>query len=200
MKRVLSIGLILIFVLTSCTPQQKTATSVSTTTDATTQAPSETNAFSWRQSEGAHLKVLLNTHQYAEAIIEKLPEFEALTGISVDYTLTLEESYFDKLSASLSSHNKTPDVFMTGAYEIWKYASKGYLEPLDSYLDQEVYTSSDYQVEDFYPKVIDGLRYSKEAKPQQLYALPIGFEFFALAYNKRIFAEKGLTPPTPLMN
>ncbi|NLL37045.1 MAG: sugar ABC transporter substrate-binding protein, partial [Fretibacterium sp.] len=54
--------------------------------------------FNWKQCEGQTIKILFNQHPYAEGIIQKIPEFEALTGIKVVHTMIPEENYFDKLT------------------------------------------------------------------------------------------------------
>ena len=70
--------------------------------------------FDWRQSEGSSIAVELNQHPYADAIIERLPEFQELTGIEVSYNITPEENYFDRITTNLFSRSGDPDVFMTG--------------------------------------------------------------------------------------
>ena len=65
------------------------------------------------------ISVFLNQHPYANAIIQRLPQFKELTEMDVKYELTPEENYFDKVSTQLSSGAGVPDVFMTGVYEMW---------------------------------------------------------------------------------
>lgn len=156
-------------------------------------------SFDWKAHEGTTLNVMLNQHTYASGIIEKIPEFEALTGIKVEYSETPEENYFDKLTTSLSSGSGTPDVFMTGAYQVWEYAPAGYMEALEPYINDSSKTTGDYDFEDFYPAVAGSLQWDlvpghKVGEGSQ-WALPIGYEINNLAYNKRIFEEKGLTVP-----
>ena len=83
--------------------------------------------FNWKAYEGTTLNVMFNEHTYANAIIEKLPEFEEQTGIKVEYSTTPEANYFDKLNTALSSRSGQPDIFMTGAYQTWEYAPAGYM-------------------------------------------------------------------------
>ena len=59
-----------------------------------------------------------------------LPKFKELTGIDVKYELTPEENYFDKVTTQLSAGTGVPDVFMTGVYQMWDYASAKRIEPL----------------------------------------------------------------------
>src|ERR1700734_318635 len=111
-------------------------------------ARADDSKFDWKQASGTKLVVMLNKHPYADAIIKRLQEFKDLTGIDVETSETPEENYFDKLVASLASKNGTPDVFMTGTYQLWDYATAGYMGPLDSYLNDAGLTNSDYDYND----------------------------------------------------
>lgn len=146
------------------------------------------------------LIVMFNEHNYSKAVIEKIPEFEELTGIKVKYSSTPESNYFDKLNTSLSSRSGTPDVYMTGAYQVWEYAPAGYMEPLENYINDPAKTAPDYNFDDFIPAVVDGLKWDlvpghKVGEGSQ-WALPMGWELNNLAYNKAVFEEKGMTVPT----
>jgi multiple sugar transport system substrate-binding protein len=171
------------------TAQASTATSGGETTTA-----AATGSFDWKQQSGKSLRVMLNQHPYAEAIIKKLPDFEAKTGIKVEYSLTPEENYFDKVTTALNSKSGDPDIFMTGAYQVWEYAPAGYIEDLSAYINDATKTSPDYDFADFYPGVVGSLQWDLVAGhktgsgPQ--WALPLGFEMYTLAYNKRILMKK----------
>ena len=156
--------------------------------------------FDWKNYEGTTINVMFNEHNYSKAVIEKIPEFEELTGITVEYSSTPESNYFDKLNTSLSSRSGTPDVYMTGAYQVWEYAPAGYMEPLDNYINDPAKTDPDYNFDDFIPAVVDGLKWDtvpghKVGEGSQ-WALPMGWELNCLAYNKNVFADKGLEVPT----
>lgn len=157
------------------------------------------SGFDWKAHEGTTLNVMFNQHTYANAVIEKLPEFEARTGITVQYSVTPEENYFDKLTTALNSRSGNPDIFMTGAYQVWEYAPAGYMEPLEGYINDPNKTALDYNFDDFYPSIVGTLRWDlipghKVGEGSQ-WALPMGYEINNLAYNKRVFDEKGLQPP-----
>ena len=44
--------------------------------------------FDWKQASGTTLNVAFNQHPYADAIIQRLPQFKELTGIDVKHELT----------------------------------------------------------------------------------------------------------------
>ncbi len=155
--------------------------------------------FDWRQCAGQKINVLFVQHPYAEGILQKMAEFEAATGISVQTTVIPEENYFDKLTTSLTSRSGDPDVFMTGAYQVWEYAPPGYLNELDSFIKNPAKTSPEYDYADFFPGIVGALRWDKipghkvGSGPQ--WALPLGFEANCLSYNKDVLAKFGITPP-----
>jgi multiple sugar transport system substrate-binding protein len=165
--------------------------------------PRNANAqgFDWKQAQGTSIMVSLNQHPYANAIVDQLPKFKELTGIDVKYELIPEENYFDKVTMQLSA-GAMPDVFMTGVYQMWDYASAKRLEPLDNYLNDPSLTSPDYNPKDIFESVFNAGKWDlKPGSPPgtgKLWCLPLGFELYALAYNKKYFDEKGLKVPTTL--
>jgi multiple sugar transport system substrate-binding protein len=165
-------------------------------------ARADDTKFDWKQASGAKITIAFNQHPYADAIIQRLPQFKELTGIDVQYEITPEEQYFDKVTTGLSSGSGTPDVFMTGIYQLWDYASAHRMEPLDKYLNDPALTNPDYNPSDIFKGVFDGAKWDlKPSSPVgtgSLYALPLGFEMNVLMYNKKYFDEKGLKPPTTL--
>ena len=159
-----------------------------------------TGEFDWKAYEGTTINVMFNEHNYSKAVIEKLPEFEELTGITVKYSSTPESNYFDKLNTALSSRSGDPDVYMTGAYQVWEYAPADYMEPLDDYINNPSLTSEDYNFDDFIPGVVGALRWDLTAGHAvgegSQWALPMGWELNNLAYNKVYFAENNIAVPT----
>lgn len=158
--------------------------------------------FDWRQAAGTTLTVELNHHPYTEAILARIPVFEELTGITVRHTITPEDVYFDRITVALFGRSGSPDVFMTGVYQMWDYAAAGFMEPLDRFINDPTLTHPDYNPEDFFDGVWAGGRWSLRVGdpsgtgPQ--WVVPLGFETNILAYNKRLFEERGLKPPTTL--
>jgi multiple sugar transport system substrate-binding protein len=162
-------------------------------------AASVTGEFDWRAYEGTELDVLFSEHTYAAAVESKLADFEELTGIKVNFSTMPESNYYDKLNVELSSHSGTPDVFMTGAYQSWEYATAGNMEPLEDYINNPSLTSEDYNYDDFIPGVIDALKWDcvpgHSVGTGSQWALPMGWEVNILTYNKRILAEQELDVP-----
>ncbi len=155
--------------------------------------------FNWKQEQGKTISVSFNQHPYADAIIQQLPKFKELTGIDVKYELTPEENYFDKVTTQLSAGTGVPDVFMTGVYQMWDYASAKRIEPLDEMLGDAAATSPDYNPKDIFEGVFNAGKWDlKPGSPPgsgKLWCVPLGFELYCLAYNKKYFDEKGSEGP-----
>lgn len=153
--------------------------------------------YDWKKFSGETINVMLNQHQYQEAMVKKIEDFENKTGIKVKYSVTSEDNYFDKLTTALNAKNGNPDVFMTGSYQIWEYAPSGYMQNLDKFFDKAV--APDYNKEDFFEGVINAdkwdLKTGSKVGTGHLWALPIAFEMYTLTYNKRAFEKVGLDSP-----
>ncbi|GAA0806096.1 ABC transporter substrate-binding protein [Spirilliplanes yamanashiensis] len=157
-----------------------------------------TGGFDWKKASGTKLKILQTPHPYQQAFQPLLKDFTALTGIEVQADLVAEADYFTKLNTELAGRTGAHDVFMTGAYFIWQYGPPGWMEDLNPWLQNTSATSPDYDFDDIY----EGLRTSTrwDFKPGSplgtggQWAIPWGFETNVLAYNKRIFDQRGIKP------
>jgi multiple sugar transport system substrate-binding protein len=87
--------------------------------------------FDWQAHKGKSVKLLLNKHPYADAMIANLETFKQLTGMEVTYDVFPEDVYFDKVTAALSSGSSEYDAFMTGAYMTWTYGPAGWVTDLN---------------------------------------------------------------------
>ena len=90
--------------------------------------------FDWKKHSGKKVKLLLNKHPYADAMIANLENFKSLTGMEVEYDIFPEDVYFDKVTAALSSGSTEYDAFMTGAYMTWTYGPAGWIEDLNPWI------------------------------------------------------------------
>jgi multiple sugar transport system substrate-binding protein len=157
--------------------------------------------FDWQKFKGTKLKLLLNKHPYADAMIADLENFKTLTGMDVTYDIFPEDVYFDKVTAALSSSSSEYDAFMTGAYMTWTYGPAGWVDDLNEYIKDPAKTNPNYNWED----VLPGLRASTSwngvpggelgSADAKQWCTPWGFELNSVAYNKRIFDKVGVEPP-----
>lgn len=153
----------------------------------------------WQAFKGETIRVALSQHPYAEAIISKIPEFEDLTGIKVEYSITPETDYFEKLTTNLDSRSAAPDVFMIGPTKLWEYVPYDYVYPLDDLIKNSSLTSSDYDMDDFYPNVLNTFRWDMKFGHKMgegsLWSIPLGCEVYNLMYNEDVFKKFKLNAP-----
>ena len=103
----------------------------------------------WKQQAGKTVTVAVEEHPWWETVKPQISCFEQLTGITVKPSVLGEDQFVSKLPTTLSSGSTTPDVFMVNQYG--QAEGSGWLQPLDSYLDNPKLTDPDwYDVDDFF--------------------------------------------------
>ena len=171
-----------------------------------TQAQSRAMAadFDWMAYKGTKLKLLLNKHPYADAMIANLQAFKDMTGMDVTYDVFPEDVYFDKVTAALSSSSSEYDAFMTGAYMTWTYGPAGWIADLNEYIKDPAKTNPGYNWDDVLPGlrastawngVAGGELGSADAKQ---WCIPWGYELNNISYNTKMFEKAGVQPPKNL--
>jgi multiple sugar transport system substrate-binding protein len=157
-----------------------------------------TGAFDWRRASGKTIKILQTPHAYQQSLQPLLQEFTQLTGVQVEAHLVAEADYFTKLKTELASRSGAHDIFMTGAYFIWQYGPRGWMEDLRPWLDNTAATNADYDFEDIYEGLRTSTRWDLEpGSPLGTggqWAIPWGFETNVITYNKQVFDQKGIKP------
>lgn len=158
----------------------------------------------WRAQQGQSIKLLLNKHPYADAMIANLDNFRQLTGMNVAYDIFPEDVYFDKMTAALSSRSTEYDAFMTGAYQTWQYGPAGWLVDLNEYIKNPAKTAPQYNWDDVLPNLRSSTAWS--GKPgdalggpgAKQWALPWGWEMNNLSYNRATLDKLGVRVPRNL--
>ena len=149
--------------------------------------------FDWTKHKGKKLKLLLNKHPYADAMIANLNAFKGMTGMDVAYDIFPEDVYFDKVTAALSSGSGEYDAFMTGAYMTWTYGPAGWIADLNEYIKDPAKTNPKYAWDD----VLPGLRSSTAwngvpggelgSADAKQWCVPWGYELNNISYNTEMF-------------
>ena len=157
--------------------------------------------FDWMKYKGTKLKLLLNKHPYADAMIANIQAFKDMTGMDISWDIFPEDVYFDKVTAALSSGSTEYDAFMTGAYMTWTYGPAGWITDLNEYIKDPAKTNPNYNWED----VLPGLRASTSwngvpggelgSADAKQWCIPWGFELNNISYNKKMFDKVGVQPP-----
>lgn len=126
-----------------------------------------------------------NEKQLLENLIR---DFEAKhPTIKIKYEV-INSEYMDVIKTRLIGE-VAPDVFYLDAFEAPALMKYGVLEPLDSYV------TPDYQLNDFEPSLLQAFQHQG-----QLYGIPKDFSTLALFYDKRAFAEAGISQPPQTWN
>lgn len=163
------------------------------------RVPAADEMFSWRQASGQTLRVMFSKHPYSEGIKRRISDFEKLTGIRVAYAMHPEITYFDRLNNAFDDPIASPDVYMTGVYQVWEYATEGRMAALDKFILNPAVTRQGYDVNDFFPAISGAFRWNRLAGSKlgegPLWAIPIGFEACALTYNREVFSRARLPVP-----
>ncbi len=144
----------------------------------------------WRQAQGTRLVINLNQHPYTDSLLPLIPEFEALTGITVSVETYPEDEYMQKRSSDMTSGAEHPDIVMLDQV-VTQYARAGWLEPLDPYFrDPTLVDLDDYNMSD----LLQGLmRFG--TVDGQIYGIPVNGDAQILYYRQDLFAEHGLAVP-----
>jgi multiple sugar transport system substrate-binding protein len=147
--------------------------------------------FSWKQQEGAKLRLMFVQHYFTDSLKPLIPQFEQMTGIKVQLEVLTESEYWNKMVVEFNSGANPPDVFMLNYVTVAQYEAGGWVEPLADYLENTTLTNTDwYDFNDFFPKAIDFGTYKGK-----LYGLPITGEWQILFYRKDLYEQKGLKVP-----
>ncbi|MFE1748163.1 ABC transporter substrate-binding protein [Coleofasciculus sp. H7-2] len=121
-----------------------------------------------------------NEQQLLDRVLKK---FEAENpNIKVKYEV-INEQYMDVIKTRLIG-DAAPDVFYLDSFEAPLLMKYEVLEPLDSYI------TAKFDLDDFEPSLLKAFRYNGK-----IYGLPKDFATLALFYNKKAFAEVGLSQP-----
>ncbi|MBB6673266.1 ABC transporter substrate-binding protein [Cohnella nanjingensis] len=120
-----------------------------------------------------------------QALLQQvLDEFQAKNpNIKVKYEV-IADQYMDVIKTRLIG-NEAPDVFYLDAFEAPGLIEKDVLEPLDSYV------TDDFDLGDFEQPMVDAFK----AKDGKIYGFPKDTSTLALFYNKKMFADAGITAP-----
>ncbi|MFA6680790.1 MAG: sugar ABC transporter substrate-binding protein [Sphaerochaeta sp.] len=127
------------------------------------------------------IRVLLANHPYGELLKTKIPEFEAQTGIKVNYESLQESQLTNKLTTEFATNSSTVDVFMTRPLqEGLMFIKNGWYKGLDKY-DFNDYPSNSVDI---------------GRKDGVAYIVPLVTEWQVLYYRKDLLKKAGLTVPT----
>src|ERR1700745_2328716 len=117
--------------------------------------------------------------------LQKLsPKFEEKNpDIKLNWVIVEENVLRQRVTTDVSTGSGQFEIFFIGLYETPIFAKRGWLRPMEN-------LPADYDVEDLFKSLRDGLSYQGK-----LYALPLYGESSMLMYRKDLLDEKGLKMP-----
>ena len=119
-----------------------------------------------------------------------MDEFEAKTGIKVNYTFQPIEFMDTKIPLQLTAKDEALDVFFTGSENIGKYLGLSGVAPLDEFINNPELTPAEWDFADIAPAVESACQ-----KDGVTYCIASHTGGGLLYYNTRMFEEAGITAP-----
>lgn len=171
-------------------------------TASTATSPSP-EAFDWRRYEGTTITALFSNNPQAGVIESLIPEFEELTGITVEFQSLELAAMRDKQNVVFTSGSSEIDVWHTfPIQESVQYARAGWYEDLEPYLADPALTAGDYNIDDMRLALpmdsvnVAGGQYGLGSG--QLVGMPLWIEVWPLYYNKALLDAAGVEVPTTM--
>ena len=130
-----------------------------------------------------------------------MPLFEELTGIKVVYDILPIEEFWTKTGTDLQGGTGFYDLIQNGTEFEWAYSEAGWIEDLNTYLNDPKLTDlAWYNNKDFYPRGLGAHAWNGQYGigtygKGQLNAIPVNSEPLMLICNKDKLTKGGLQGP-----
>lgn len=147
--------------------------SESVSSDAGKPASGKPVTISWWGTQAVH-----------EFTLELCGKFTEKTGVALEPVYASWGDYWQKMN-TLAAAGDLPDIMRQDYGVIQQYASKGLLEPLDSYIESGVINAKDIE-----SMLLDGGKIDGK-----IYGLSVGSNAKCLLYDKEMIEEAGFTVP-----
>ena len=132
--------------------------------------------------QGARLNVLMIDFTLSFEIKKRLPEFERMTGISVNIEISPYNAYHPKAMLPLASGASTYDVMMVDVPWVAEFVGTNNLLPLDDFVAKE----DPFYFEDMVPELVNVMNGSQD----KLYSLATLPTTQLLSYRKDVFEQE----------
>jgi multiple sugar transport system substrate-binding protein len=192
-KRIL-VGLVLAsLLLASCASAQPTATQAAATeapatqaaTAAATEAATAAATVAAKPYAGIVLNMLDSAEGQTDAMIALQNKCMDETGVTMNVEVVSQDDVDTKMQTALAAKSPAYDLIGLDVIDLAKYSAAGWVEPLDSYID-------DATKSDILPFALDGISYNGH-----ILGLPWKSEYMVFVYNKQMLADAGIAnPPT----
>lgn len=202
-KRILVALVLASLLLASCTPAQTATPAPTQAAAAPTTAPTQAAPAAPTQAapttaptqaaptvaakpfQGVVLNMLDSAEGQTDAMIALQNKCMDTTGVTMKVEVVSQDDVDTKMQTALAAKSSTYDIIGIDIIDLAKYSAAGWVEPLDSYLDEA--TKSD-----ILPFALDGISYNGKTL-----GLPWKAEYMVFVYNKKMLADAGIAnPPT----
>lgn len=174
----------------------KTTTQASVLALAAASALTAGPAAAWTLEEaaapyaGTEIEVLFLDRPGYAAAIEMLPEFEAATGITVNYTTVPYENALGEQVRDFVAGGDL-DIALIDLVWIGNFAENGWIVPIETFTSDPALADPDLDMADFFPLVVDAFGSWNGVT----YGLPFDNYSGLLFYNRCMLEEAGFTEP-----
>ncbi len=149
-------------------------------------------SFNWKRFAGTRLRFLLDSHPWTTGMVPpRLPEFEKLTGIKVDWQVYPEDQFRQKLTLDLRSDPSSVDGYMSlTSWDGEAFWAAGWYEPIEKFVRSAELTNPQFDIKDFFPNTL-----KIASMHGTLIGVPLYPEVQLLYYDKEKFAKHGVKVP-----
>ena len=139
---------------------------------------------------GGSITVFSDANPAGNAVQVLLHEFQAETGVSVNYQLLSETVILNKAAVALAAGDGSVDVSWSSLTALPSWVSSGWLEPLNPYLADHRLVGRWYDAQDFVHKAYAALHLHGKQ-----WGLPFLIGTKVMYFRKDILAKHHLAPP-----
>ncbi len=143
-----------------------------------------------RQFEGTTLDLLYAEISFIPGLKQLLPEFEELTGITVNIETQSEGAARQKAQVESATGSGAFDIVGIQSGNLPLYAQNGWLVPVENYFGTELSDAKTLDLDDFIPSTLDSMSFDDTQ-----YCLPFFAATVILYYQIDKFKEAGITEP-----
>lgn len=202
MKRMASLLLAVLMTLSlaacgSTPPASSTAPAPSTGDPASPAAAADVSTL---EAWGAHIKslydgqeinLLVGSHPSIDAMQKYYKDFEALTGIKVNFRIITDGTLKNTALIEGTGGAGNYDIFAVDAASIPEFYGKSIIRPLDGYIADKTLTPDWYDYDDLLPAYSKGIAVSQGVTV----GIPIAGETRYVGYRTDLFEKYGKEPP-----
>jgi multiple sugar transport system substrate-binding protein len=161
---------------------------------ALTAGSASAQTFDWKAHQGKTINFLSSNHPWANAVLAKKAEFEALTGIKVQVDTFQEAQMRQRLVTVLQGKSADVDLYMSlKSREGLQFANAGWYADVTALAASRTATNPAYDIADFSKGLLEG-----ETFGGKLTGVPLNIEGPVLYIRKDIFARCNVAVPAAM--